>query len=788
MGYSQNLETGLYFLYLCGLRKDLLMNNNKKLLLWGSLAVSVLAALIIFLFLNLSSKDGEGVFILADEEISVYDAIPSDAVVVVDIKHLGEYAQMSGDTLSFLYGMPVPGDPFVELQKELFAIGEISGAPMVLSMHYSAKNSVSFLQILDLKNGGGQPVQSLMSSNSTSKKRYNGVVIHTIGKGVVAAVHGNLFLASSSSHVLESAIRHLENGASVLDKPEFENLLRQHGVRSAVYVNHNQIGKLFSGMVERGFLGYSDFFMKFTSWSCLSITSSPEKLSLKGVLDNVLDESRFSNVFENQNVRKSFMGRVLPASTLFAVSIPVSSMHEYLKSHNLYLEMQKKVGQFAFKQKSAQVENAATPREWIDSLAIEELVSAYCKFGEKCEWITVVREKQQFGLNNVISSVVDRDKVGVPEPFRYKGYIASVFGELFSHCNEEHFCKIGPWMVIGPKNIMEEFANGRATFFTLEDYMGQTPACGYLDKESSLKMVVNMKEAGDSVLQVLKPYYREALANQMIRNNFEMAVMDLAYVDGEPVAQIDFYGCRMAQLPEPVEKEGQEGMTFAVDSTIILETGPFEVKDVTKRSAAFLEQLPNMRLRYMDANKKGVWAIPFETPICGYVEQIDLYSNGRLQMLFASEDKLYLLDRLGRFVKGYPKKLQKEVVMGPELLKNVKGVKYSILVLNTDNTVSWYDVSGKPIEGWSDIVAPEFIKELPKFAKLGGERYWILKAPSQLLLYTIDGKWIEFPDKKKRIDRESEIEFVQDGVFKVKCTDGKEYTWNLHTGKIKKLK
>lgn len=252
--------------------------------------------------------------------------------------------------------------------------------------------------------------------------------------------------------------------------------------------------------------------------------------------------------------------------------------------------------------------------------------------------------------------------------------------------------------------------------------------------------------------------------------------------------QMDFYGCTMAQLPKPIEKEGQEEITFAVDSTIHLNPGPFEVKDVTKKSAAFLEQLPNMRLRYMDANKKGVWAIPFDTPICGYVEQIDLYANGRLQMLFASVDKLYLLDRLGRFVNGYPKRLPKRVVMGPKLLKNVNGIKYSIHVLNDDNTISWYDVNGKPIEGWSDIVAPEFIKELPEFAKFAGKRYWIVRAPSQLLLYTIDGKQIEFPDKKRKIDRESEIELVQDGVFKVKCTDGKEYTWNLETGKVKKLK
>ena len=244
------------------------MNNNKKLLLWGSLAVAILAALIVFLFLNLSAKDGKGDFVLAAEEVSVYNAVPSDAVVVVDLKHAGEYAAITGDTLSFLYGLPLAGDPLVELQGELADIDAISGAPMVFSLHYSAKNSVSFLQIMDLKNGGVQDVQNLLSGKGISRKRYNGTVVHTLDKGVVAALHNNLFLASSSSHVLESSVRHLENSTSILDKPEFEKLLRKNGTSSAIYVNHNQIGKLFSGMVERDYLGYSDFFMKFTSWSC----------------------------------------------------------------------------------------------------------------------------------------------------------------------------------------------------------------------------------------------------------------------------------------------------------------------------------------------------------------------------------------------------------------------------------------------------------------------------------------------------------------------------------------
>lgn len=761
------------------------MNRNKKLLLWGTVALCILAAVSIYLFKGLSSDSGKNEFVVAADAVSIYNAVPSDAVVVLDFKKLQEYVPILEDTSSFARNVLNANSGMVKLQKQLVQMADISSAPFVYSLHYSSKNNVSFLQIVDLSNMNKDGVQHMLSSGGRPKK-YNGVDVYTMWGDISVALDGNLLLASSSLYVLESSIRHLENNVSILDNQDFSRILKSLGSTSGVYVNHSQIGKLFSGIVERGFLKYSDFVMGFSSWSKFNIVMDGGRLTLVGAFDNGGDEDCFSNIFISQNPKRSSMGKILPASTMFAVSFPFSNIQEFLRQHQMYLEMHKKTGSFAYKQKLAQGESKVTPMAWVDSLGIEELVSAYCKFGEKCEWITLIRGKQQFGLDNVISAVVESDKVELPQPFRYKGYIASVFGEFFSHCNEEAICKVGTWSIIGPHKILDEFASGNAQYFNLDYYLHQTPVAGYLSKDASLKMVANVKEAGDSLLQVFKPYTRECLAGQMLVNNFEYLTMDIKAVDGVPAAEISFYASVLPQLPVAKEREDGQTMSFEIDSTVNLPEGPFQVWDVSKKADAYLEQLPNMRLRYMDANKKGVWAIPFETPLCGYVEQIDLYDNGRLQMLFASGNRMYLLDRVGRFVYGYPVKLPKGVVMGPKLLKDKGDMKYSVVCLNDDNTVSWYDISGKPVEGWNDIVAPEFIKELPEPAKIGGTEYWLLKAPSQLLVYTADGRRLEMLDKKKKIDRDSDVEFVQDGVLRIKCTDGRVYNWNLETGKIKK--
>ena len=245
------------------------MTNNKKMLLWGSVAVLLLATATVFLFLNLSGKWKKGSFEVGEGKTSVYHGIPSDAVAVLDFKRFGDYVSMMRDTASFFYDMPDAGSGIVQLQERFADMEQLQDAPLALSMHYSAKNSVSFLQVMSLAEGVAEQVAGILKGMGTSKRKYNGVTVYTVCSDVVAAVYGNLFVASSSSYVLESSIRHLENNTSILDKREFEKLLKDNGVSSAVYINHNQIGKFFSGVVERRFLGHSDFVMKFASWSCL---------------------------------------------------------------------------------------------------------------------------------------------------------------------------------------------------------------------------------------------------------------------------------------------------------------------------------------------------------------------------------------------------------------------------------------------------------------------------------------------------------------------------------------
>ena len=102
--------------------------------------VVLLVAAIVFLFLNLSSGHRKEGLAVAEGDVSVYNGIPSDAVVVLDFKTLAEYRPMLGDTLSFAHKMLNGESGLVRLQEELLGLEELSGVPCAYSLQYSKKH------------------------------------------------------------------------------------------------------------------------------------------------------------------------------------------------------------------------------------------------------------------------------------------------------------------------------------------------------------------------------------------------------------------------------------------------------------------------------------------------------------------------------------------------------------------------------------------------------------------------------------------------------------------------
>lgn len=726
--------------------------DNRKVVTYSLSGALVLLGIITFAIFNLfSQKDEKGVDTAVSADMALYRAVPSDAVMVL---HLENGAQLFGED-----------SPLKETERQ-----------MVASLHYSAKNEVSLLYIFEgdeeEKSKSGTLLESL-KSRAAREKQYNSAEIYNIGDSLYFTLYGSMLVASSSVYVLENSIRHLENGTSILDNADFK-AAASDGAENRLFINHGQIGKFFSGVTNGNILKHSDFFLNFASWSSFDIERRKIEggvdIRLAGRIANNREERYFSSLFSEQQPLHGTAASVLPATTAFAVSLPLFYAENYLDGIREFKAVHKDLNSYDYLQAVTAIKGELSPRALADSLNIEEVVAAYCSFGGGYDWVTLVRERSR---ENTVVEV---------KPYKYRNYIASLLGNLFSNCSEEYFCKIDGWTVIGPQLFVKAFARGAAKQFTLEDYLAGTPARDAMSDKANAEIVVNLKLAGDSLGNVFKEKYASILQKLIGRVNFSSVCARIYNENSALNAEIDIYGANLEKLPAP---ETERQSFIVADSTIQVENGRFELKDFITGGKCYLEQLDNNNLRYMNGAGKGLWTVQFDEPLCGYVEQIDFFGNGKLQMLFATSDKLYLLDRLGRIVGGFPVEFATPVVLGPKVTALYDGV-YTVMVLDEKNRLALYKVERNRLAPPAEIVCGEFVKELPEIVTVENEDYLFVKTVAQTKIFTTQGFEITGKEKRRRIAPDGQIKILENSKIKYKGTDGRHYVMDLNTGRSQK--
>ncbi len=698
-------------------------------------------------------------------------AVPSDAIMIYDFNKLSDLKaginHKESSMFAFISFLPKDSDEWGALY----------------SLHYSSKNEVSLLFVLSLP----QTIDKASFLNTLSKecegithKKYGDNIINrSIVPDINFVIYGNFLLASSSIIILESSIRHLEGDTSIKDNPLFIKMSEMTSGASSIHLSNQNVGKLFSGTITPRFLGYADFFSNFSNWMMLNLDVTPNYLFGEGSLLNVKDEANFSNIFKLQKPKESKVFGVLPYNTNYVVTLPLYSDKAYIESYKSYLEARKKINNYNYLNAMAKkgVGSDLSPLNWFLSLGVEEIAKAALPVKEGNEVVILLKIKNSSAVKDLKREV---------NKFQYRGYIPTLLGDFFTPTSDEFFCMNSNWMVIGSRGAVELFASfaNSENFFSFENYLLQTPSAASCKGSVSLSGVVNLSRCKDSIALIIKPQYSDYIVKGIEKHNFNFFTVKIIPESGKIKVWSSLFTDNLTELPSL--KKSTTDVVEMDNSPIIPPSGPFAITNFITGKTNYLEQLPNNSLRLLDENKKGIWTIPFDGKLCGNVSNIDLFKNGKMQMLFASGSKLYLLDRLGRWVSYFPVDLKKEITLGPVVFDFSSNREYSVMCLHSDNTIGMYDVKGKVIPNWTFITTEERIRSFPELLKVGNSRYWVLRTPYQTKIFNSSGAIVADFTKKKRLKPETEIKINSDSDVIVTTIEDKEMILNLATGSFKK--
>ena len=106
------------------------------------------------------------------------------------------------------------------------------------------------------------------------------------------------------------------------------------------------------------------------------------------------------------------------------------------------------------------------------------------------------------------------------------------------------------------------------------------------------------------------------------------------------------------------------------------------------------------RLHLLGSNGKLLWTRQLDGAVLGGVQQVDRFRNGKLQLVFNTAEMLYLVDRNGKDVGGFPVALKGGASAPVAVMDYDQERDYRLLVPMQDGRLLNFSGDGLAVKGW----------------------------------------------------------------------------------------
>lgn len=711
------------------------MSRRTLILCLSAIAVLVLGTGAAVAILYSGAGDGvkKEVKLSGEGKHSLLKAVPSDAVLV------GCFSSARKAGIS-------PGGAI------------LPDVPLTVSMHFTGR--LIPLYVLDMHK---------------SSEDIGTVVSDAREKGLFAASEGSMVMISESETLLRSSLRHIDTEVSVIETQGFADALEMAGSRDALFVSNLHSGRILSEVFHRKFSSRFRFFESLADWTVVYPEASDEKgLHMKGLVLHGENPSEYMNVLESSAPSVSSVADVLPSYTLFAATLPLKDVRQHITAFHAYLDSSQELQRSQARQDALKSECGLRPDDFFTILDVSEIATAVFMVNSRMEQVNLMKVGNKDV--DIIFKGTDIKSFKQYKPFvhanPYPSFASSSFGNLFSLEDESCFTYVDGWIVTGSRDAVDEYAQGKTLSYTLREYMKNAGNGNVISASaSSFAAYFSFSEAGDKLEGILKPDARSFLARY--HEGCDTAPLELYVVPSKGGAELDF---RISRL----ELARTKAPEFERDTLVTVPKGPFKVKNSHTGKMNLFYQNSHNTLCLQDEKGKDLWGVPFKLPLCGTVHEVDYYANGKLQYAFGAGSKVYLIDRLSRFVNGFPIDLGKEILIGPDVY-DFNGTKaYNIMVLHKDNTIQMYNLKGQKPSSWKGMTSEYTIKGLPERIVVGGNGFWVVRTSVETLIFPFyGGESLVSLEGDRKIRPDSEIAVTDAFSISASCYDGRQRTFKL---------
>ena len=641
---------------------------------------------------------------------SFFEKLSLDYVISYEIQKF--FQINSSNSLAHCFDSISKSDFFKEVKnrKSLFLIdNSLSSLSQTLYVEIDEKAKTKQFQT-NLNN-------ELKQFSNINERDYNGNKIFDCslqnGKKFFYSISNHILIISNSAVVVEKSIDALASNNSIIKRDsEFAALYESAGKKELanVYINLPQLKSILKQNLAEDF----DSKHEFANWIEMDLNINTGKLSMNGFIENKDSLPALSNILKQQSPCYQSCLDILPDNACYYTILAFTDSENYNNSLNSYL---KSIGELDKREEAINELKTTYNIEFKDfyKLIENEICISAIVENNKLDFYTILNLNSQsvgiFELENIIQNYASKlnknikdfkSDLKVDEHTNLACYKLPadnlpliLFGPLFTKSNSSYVCFIKNFMVFA--ETKEGLRNFAKTAFLNKTMTTNIEHNKFLENFSNKSLLFTYFSLTNG-FPLIKDYLNSDLQNLAQSKFTELQKFSFwAYQINN--ASDRLYNNMILQYADNISEKPKTAWESRIDAPV--SSKPFIVTNHDDNSTEILVQDENNNLYLINCSGLEIWKIQLDESIFGNVYQIDAFKNGKLQYLFSTKSKIYLLDRLGNNVKNFPITLRSKASSPLSVFDYENNRNYRIAIACEDKKIYLYDETGKIVKGWN---------------------------------------------------------------------------------------
>ncbi len=683
------------------------------------------------------------IFSKEEEPISdtLYDAIPLDAGLIIDVRNFGDLCHVIRE--NHLWAQLNKISSVQDFTREMMLLDSLtqkyeSGISfrhhLILSVHPVGKEdmrSIGYVKMnneKEAKNFIDHFKGQFAGKITVSQRSYDQVSITDVAfndknhlrYNFSCAYRSGIFVFSHSSILLENALRQIAADHNITQQGRLAELMRTAGKTAPanIYINYQQLPRTALTIFQAKYRKIFEPLSRYAEWTELDFNLKSDLLFFNGFTMNHHSSEQWLATIQSQPAIPVTLADAMPTTTYAFLWLGIRQLQQYFSDYGRYLDQYKETD---YKKELSRIKNTFQidlQKDFMEQFE-DEAAIVYANVGQtqsKEATFTLFRVKSTLSAIEMLEGWQDKikkynsasngqNKETLPfdHQLNFTAYKlpfdipASLFGDIFS--GENSWCVIADnYMVFGssPANLKKylhytalhaslqtdvtygKLVNHFSTRSNIMFYCNPSLSGDFFENTLKTEKIKEFKEADDAVSQIQAVVFQLNNTSGMLYNNLflKYAPEDGAISAGAQTSWESLLDTAISFKPQLVQNHN---------------TGETEI---------FVQDMAN-NIYLLNNVGRILWKMALPEPILSPVYQIDIYRNGKLQMLFNTKNRLYVIDRLGNFVEKFPITLKSPAVGSVALFDYDNDKKYRMMIACEDRKIYAYEKTGNPLDGWN---------------------------------------------------------------------------------------